>query len=188
MYTFYIDTHSDNIVLGLYKDNKVLKFIEFKTTNSHSKHIMPLLDNLLKDQKLELNDINEVIVVIGPGSFTGIRLGVTIAKTIAMALSIPIYPITSLNAKSLSIEFEKTSWFLVEEKNGYYACSFTPNKELIANYLYIPTKDIENFLAVHHTIESKIDYQKIIDNKSKLKAVHYHAINPLYIKKIEVQS
>ena len=59
---------------------------------------IPVLKEALNESKLTLHDINEIVVTIGPGSFTGIRIGMCIAKVLASIGKIPLKAISSLNA------------------------------------------------------------------------------------------
>ena len=90
MYSLYIDTHDKEIVLCLYKDGKVLDKNIKNSTRNHSDYTMPMLKELLDNIGITVKDLNEILVVNGPGSFTGVRIGVTIAKTLAYTLNIPL--------------------------------------------------------------------------------------------------
>ena len=83
MYSLFIDTHIYDIVVILFKNGKIFKksIIE----KARGSELLPCIKELT-----DLNDINEIIVVNGPGSFTGIRTGITVAKTIAYVKNIPI--------------------------------------------------------------------------------------------------
>ena len=102
MYSLFIDTHDKDIVITLFKDGKVLSSNIKTSERHHSDFTMPMIDNILKDNKLNVHDLGELLVVNGPGSFTGVRLGVTIAKTLAYTLNIPIKTITSLETLAIS--------------------------------------------------------------------------------------
>ena len=68
-------------------------------TNSHKKHsvrLMPAIDQLLNELELSIDDMDLLAVTKGPGSYTGIRIGVTTAKTMAWAKQIPLYGISTL--------------------------------------------------------------------------------------------
>jgi len=82
----YIDT-SDNqkIIVGLDK-----KRWEFKTKKPKSQKLLELIDKTLKKQKKNLKDVTEIEVNLGPGSFTGLRVGISVANTLAWALKVPI--------------------------------------------------------------------------------------------------
>ena len=93
MYTLFIDTHFKDVKLGLYRDEKLLKISEATEFPSTSQTVLPMIRSILKDIDIDISDLGKIIVCNGPGSFTGIRIGVTIAKTIAYCLNIPIYTI-----------------------------------------------------------------------------------------------
>jgi len=100
MYTLFISTYDKLINISLLKDGKLKSTIEEISKQNHSILVMPMIDNILKSNKITTSDLNEIIVVNGPGSFTGVRIGVVIAKTLAYTLNIPIKTITSLECIS----------------------------------------------------------------------------------------
>ena len=98
MITLFIDTSTTTLTVALIKDDKVL---EESTVSSseHSKHTMPEIEKLFKNNNIEPKSVNKIMVTNGPGSFTGIRIGVTIAKIFAYLQNIRIVSITSLLAR-----------------------------------------------------------------------------------------
>ncbi len=123
MYTLYIDTHSNKITMILYKEKKILYKREENTSSNHSENTMPILMEVLKKANIETTDLNEIIVVNGPGSFTGIRIGVTIAKTLAYTVNIPIKVMSSLLIKAVSFTHEEVT-IVEREKNGVFLGTF----------------------------------------------------------------
>ena len=104
MYKLFISTYSELITIGLFKDNNLIMQKEKESEKSHSIYLVPMIDEILKGNNIECQDLSEILVVNGPGSFTGIRLGVTVAKTLAYTLNIPIKTISSIEAISASIK------------------------------------------------------------------------------------
>ena len=90
MLKLFISTYNELIQIGLFKDNNLFDKSEFETYKSHSEFIIPMIKEILERNKLNVSNLNEIIVVNGPGSFTGTRLGVTDAKMLAFTLNIPI--------------------------------------------------------------------------------------------------
>jgi tRNA threonylcarbamoyladenosine biosynthesis protein TsaB len=85
-----IDTTSnEKITIGIIIEGKK-HIIDQKLDRQKAQVVLPLIEKILKDKKLKLNDITEVIVNPGPGSFTGIRVGLTVANTLAFLLKIPV--------------------------------------------------------------------------------------------------
>ena len=93
-----IDTSSDYLYVYLY-DNKANKNIISKTMvthNNHSENLLPALTSALEECNMELKDIDEVVCGIGPGSYTGLRVGCVVGKMISYTLNKPIKTISSL--------------------------------------------------------------------------------------------
>lgn len=179
MYTLFIDTHFKDVKLGLYRDEKLLKISEATEFPSTSQTVLPMIKSILKDIDIDISDLGKIIVCNGPGSFTGIRIGVTIAKTIAYCLNIPIYTINFLQIAALNNKGENT--YAVLENNGYYMAKFLDDK-MTSPIKYVKSKDTNGTI-----INEKIDYQKLIIYPYLEKSDCFNA-NPLYIKTIEVQS
>lgn len=91
-----VDTSSSTASVAIIENDTVImeKFSEDQKT--HSEKIVPLIDELLKETKYTLNDIDEFCVCTGPGSFTGIRIGVALVKGMAQALNKNVVGVSSL--------------------------------------------------------------------------------------------
>lgn len=186
MYTLYLDTHENKIVLVIYKDNNILDKKEIEVFYNHSISTIPSLIDLLKDNKININEINEIIVCNGPGSFTGIRIGVTIAKTLSYTLNIPIKTISSLLIKAISLNHEEIT-IVEREKNGVFIASFDKDNNLIKDYEYLKNSEYEKIKNNDFREDIKIDYQRLIEFSKNIDNSLVHSVNPLYVKKIEVQ-
>ena len=188
MYKLFIDTHSDKVILILYKDNKILMSKIEESNYHHSQVIMPMLDNLLKENKIKTADLNEIIVVNGPGSFTGVRISVTIAKTLAYTLNIPIKTIDSLLLKVINVESNNNINVIEKEKNGAYLGIFNKDYLKQEEYKYLSNDEYEEFLKNNNVIEDvEIDYNKVLKYMENVESINPHIVNPLYIKRIEVE-
>lgn len=176
MYTLFIDTHFKDIKLGLFRDKQFLKSVEHIDCISTSQTALPAIKSILASLCLTVNDLGQIIVCNGPGSFTGIRLGVTIAKTISYCKDIPIYTINSLQIEALDNKGHNT--YAVLENNGYYEADFADDK-MISSIRYVKSKKVENAI-----VNEEINYQKII-NYSYLEKSDCFNANPLYVKTIE---
>lgn len=187
IYTLYIDTHSNNLIIALLKDGVLLSLKELESLQSHSIHTMPMIDGILKDNNLKINDIKEIIVVNGPGSFTGVRIGVTIAKTLAFTLNIPIKTISSLLIKVISSEKpEKIT--LVTDRNGKFVGEFNGNEQ-ISEYRYLKNDEYEEYIKDKNMdiIDNiDIDYKKVYEYLREQEGINPHIVNPIYVKNIEV--
>ena len=99
MFTILLDSSNTSLTVGLAKDDVLLESVSYEAWQSQSEHMIPELDNLLTKHNVERNQIGEVVVAVGPGSYTGVRIAITIAKTIAAVLDCKIYTISSLRCQ-----------------------------------------------------------------------------------------
>ena len=101
MKKIYIDT-ADNtkVLVRLFADDKVV-VKEKKVEARSAQLVLPLIDELLSEQSLKPQDLDEVEVHVGPGSFTGVRVGVSIANAFAFGLGIPVNKTKIINGQTL---------------------------------------------------------------------------------------
>lgn len=188
MKTLYIDTHSNIIDLVLFQDGKVIAHILKESGVQQSSVILPTLNELLKQANISIQDVEDIIVVNGPGSFTGVRLGVTIAKTLAYTLNVPIRVMSSLLIKAVSNNEKGFHWFIEEEKNGFYFGKFNDLDELINDYVYVKKSEYDVFAQNRDIIvHVDLNYEQIFQYSRLLNVLNPHMVKPLYVKLIEVQ-
>ncbi|WP_186578526.1 tRNA (adenosine(37)-N6)-threonylcarbamoyltransferase complex dimerization subunit type 1 TsaB [Aquibacillus kalidii] len=91
-----LDTSNQTMGVAVISNGKVIG--EYMTTvkNNHSVRLMPAIDQVMKDTQLKPNDLDRIVVAKGPGSYTGVRIGLSTAKTMAWTLNIPIVAVSSL--------------------------------------------------------------------------------------------
>ena len=99
-----IDTSSEICSVAILENDKLIDKNELDNGKTHSENLMPLLDELLKRNSLNIKNIEMLACCVGPGSFTGIRIGVSTIKPIAEVLNIKIATVTSLEVLSRNIE------------------------------------------------------------------------------------
>lgn len=97
MFKLLLDSSNKFLSVGLSKDGKVIDKICYEAWQRQSEMMVTEVDNILKRNKVEKGDLDGVVVGVGPGSYTGVRIGVTIAKTIAYSLKIKLYGKSSLS-------------------------------------------------------------------------------------------
>lgn len=177
----FIDTHEELITVALKtKDNLYIKTKE--SEYSHSIYTMPMIASLFDDNNLDIKDLEKIIVVNGPGSFTGIRIGLSIAKTISYALNIPIKTISSLKAYLISSNLNENKMAVIEDNKGYYVCAFDKNNNEILEEQYIAENNYN-----YKEVDYKLDINKIIDYLKDKENENQYFIKANYIKKIEVE-
>ncbi len=187
MYTLYLDTHDKSVVVIILKEGKIVVKKEIVSANKHSQITMPTLTEALNETQIEVNDLNNIIVVNGPGSFTGERISVTIAKTIAYALKIEIRTIDSLSVLAINDNREH-KYISLEDRNGAFVGEFDKDNKIIKDIVYMNKSSYEEYKKTHDVIsELDIDYEKVYEYvMNNRNALNPHEVKPLYIKGISV--
>src|SRR5690606_17037777 len=91
-----IDTANTPLSVAIVKDGTILAEVNSSMAVNHSLRAMPVIEELFETVKLQPKDIDAIAVSEGPGSYTGVRIGVTIAKTLAWTLKKPLFGVSSL--------------------------------------------------------------------------------------------
>ena len=128
MNRLFIDTATKYLCIGIAKDEKVIYKFQQEAIKKQSELTIPFLQKALKENNLELKDIDEVTVTIGPGSFTGIRIGMCVAKVLASLNNIPLKAISSLNSYASLV---KKIVILDAKAKRVYLGIYNDNKKVI---------------------------------------------------------
>ncbi len=96
MLSLLIDTSNSYLSVGLSKDHSYLLGVHYEAWQRQSEKLVYEIDDLFKKSGYSPKDLTEVIVSKGPGSYTGVRIGLTVAKVVATSLNIPLYMVSSL--------------------------------------------------------------------------------------------
>lgn len=93
-----IDTSTDVCAVALTEDQRLIS--EYRTLNrrAHAEKILPAIDWILNDAQLRINQLDGIAVSIGPGSFTGLRIGLAAVKGLVLATNLPVVAVPSLDA------------------------------------------------------------------------------------------
>ncbi len=191
MFTLLLDSSNTSLTVGLAKDNLLLEEISYEAWQSQSEHMIPEINKLLEKYKVENKDLKEVVVAIGPGSYTGVRIAITIAKTIATVLDVKVYTISSLRCQkdgknpSICVINARSNRSYIgvfeDQKIIIDDCIMTndkvleyinehPNYVVCGNASYLGVEGKQNSLAVG-LLEIK-QYVKPVDNPLAIKPVY----------------
>ena len=118
-----IDTSSNLCSVAILEDTTLIKKLELNNGLTHSETLMPLIKQLLEESNLTLKDIDLLVSDIGPGSFTGIRIGVSTCKAFSDSLNIPCIGISSLDVLAYNIKNDGIICSTIDCKNAncYFA-------------------------------------------------------------------
>ena len=129
MRILFIDTSGTDVSISIISDNKILVNINEKVPNSHSIYTVSFIDKALKSANLRVDEIDKILVVTGPGSFTGVRIGVTIAKVYAYLRKVDVIPVSSLKMLSLSTNHDYCLALINAKNVNYYLGLYDKNNE-----------------------------------------------------------
>jgi len=102
-----IDTSNQPLSVAVMQDDNVLSEINSNIKQNHSTQLMPAIQQVIGESQIAKEDIDAIIVAQGPGSYTGLRIGVTVAKTLAYALNAELYGVSSLKALAATVQDDK---------------------------------------------------------------------------------
>lgn len=153
-----IDTSNELLGIAVQKEGRPVIEFSSNVKKDHSSRLMPAIVDTMKKAELEPEALNKIVVAQGPGSYTGVRIGITTAKTMAWALDIPIYPVSSLQALAYNgALFDGYIWPFFDARRkaiftGLY--KFGEDKlETVIEEQHIP---MENYLQQLSQLEGKI--------------------------------
>lgn len=104
MITLAIDTSSAIEYVAVFSKNKILAQRSWKGNYDETKKLLPAIESVLKKASIGFKDIDRIIVACGPGAFTGLRIGVTVANTLALALKKPLFAVKHIGQNVLSLK------------------------------------------------------------------------------------
>lgn len=141
-----ISTSSNVATVCLSNDLEIIKELNINNTKTHSETLVPLIQTLLEETNTKLQDIELLACDIGPGSFTGIRIGIATIKAISQSLNIPIVDVTSLEALAYDVPNANIICSIIDARNNQvYMALFDSKYNLLENYF---ADDINNLLNV----------------------------------------
>lgn len=200
MISLLIDTCTNNIVIELLKDTEIIdKKTEFND-KTLSTNFVPWVQELLEKNSLKPDDIDTIFVAVGPGSFTGIRVGVTFAKVMAWALNKRLVPFSSLELLA-STSNEKVIVPLIDARRDYvFAGIYDKDLNNLMEDRYILLSDLLEELKKYNnpsfvspdnlnlpTIIPNVDIIKVVNKHINDEGVNPHTLNPNYLKKTEAE-
>ena len=202
MRILYIDTSSSYLYSGIVQDNKLIASIKENLGQELSCVALPKIASMFEENNMKPTDIDKIIVVNGPGSFTGIRVGLTIAKVYAWSLNIPITTITSLEAMKISCDYDGIVVSIIDARREYSYASIYDGEKCILKPQHISNNQLTEIL-------NRLDKYKIITNDDtslpgqkcsydpdilsivnkyvEKESINPHLVNPEYLKLTEAE-
>ncbi|MDD3048757.1 MAG: tRNA (adenosine(37)-N6)-threonylcarbamoyltransferase complex dimerization subunit type 1 TsaB [Bacilli bacterium] len=198
----FLDTSSDNLSVAII-DNDIIKERTLSATNNYSKHALVELETIFNEAKIEPIDINKLFVINGPGSFTGVRIGVTIIKTFAWSLNKPVIPISSLKAYAISLsDYDYYVSVIDARRESVYVGIYDKDYNSVVKEAYMSINEVNELISnlngkvaitgnidinSNKTIPAKLDIMKIINYYKDNNNINAHELKPNYLKRVEAE-
>ncbi len=164
MVSLILDSSNKDLLVALAKDDQIIDEIRYECWQRQSELMVKEIENILLKNKVDKNDIKEVLIGIGPGSFTGVRIALAIAKTMSLALNIPIYPISSLHMMK---DDDKPSICLINARSKRSYIGVFKNDEVILKDQILTNDEVLKFIDNHkdYSLMGDIDYLGLTGKK-----------------------
>lgn len=154
MNTLAIDTSNQVLGVAIMQKNNLIAEMMTNINKDHSSRLMPAIVDIMEKVEMTPEQLDKIIVANGPGSYTGTRIGVTTAKTLAWSLDIPIYTVSSLEALAYNGSFF----------NGYICPFFDARRKTVFTGLY----KFDNGQLITVKEESNMSMENWLNNLASL--------------------
>ena len=196
MTCLFFDTSSSTLMLSIVKDNEIVDTLTLESAREHSVYAVEKLKEIIEKNNLTPNDIDKIFVVNGPGSFTGIRIAITIAKTYAYALNKEIVPVSSLKMKILGFsDYDNYVSIMKDKKEMSFIGIYDNDYNTIFEGL-ISEGEIEERISElkgnnkiiryeSDDVDRKdLDILSIVKYYNNVPTINPHNVNPNYLKEV----
>ncbi|MDY4278120.1 MAG: tRNA (adenosine(37)-N6)-threonylcarbamoyltransferase complex dimerization subunit type 1 TsaB, partial [Faecalicoccus sp.] len=192
MISLCMDSAYKQLVLGLYKDQELLAGISLEAFKKQSETIFVELNRLLKETNLDYKDIDRVIITKGPGSYTGIRIAMTIAKVLCSQMHKELYTISTMQ---LYAGIEKQANVILDARSQRAYVAHLEDGQIQGNTQILTLDEVKEFIETNPGIVlgdadligqdvQKVDFLKnFIELEPYYEKVeNIHALVPDYLK------
>jgi tRNA threonylcarbamoyl adenosine modification protein YeaZ len=138
-YILAIDSSGSSLSVALLENNLIRAEKFLNISNQHSVNLLPALDNMMQEVEKSYDDLSAVAVTVGPGSFTGIRIGVSTANTMAYGLNIPVIGISAPEALAFPYRNQNDIILPVFDARGgrLYGAFFNQGQRITADQQFV---------------------------------------------------
>lgn len=198
MIRLFIDTSLANVSISVIKDKEELATISKSIPNMHSVYAVSFVKQVLDIAKIDANLIDEIYVVNGPGSFTGLRIGVTIAKTYGYLIKKDIIPVSTLKMLAISSNTDGVIMSIIPaNKSHYYVGVYDNNYDILYDEKFVSKEEVlelankyepymvsvnQDVIGNRKINKVELNIEKIIDYYQDKERVNYYKLVPNYLK------
>lgn len=213
MFTLAIEASNQSLSVALFKEETVISHVHMEKTLQHSIHLAPAVEQVMQKGQCTYQQLTRIVVSNGPGSYTGLRIGVSFAKALAQTLSIPLIPVSSLQILAEYVSSQQNKLivpFFDARRQNVYVGYYFDGKSLYADEHVAMSTVLERLMSqsnelvfispdialYHNQIIEKFpnatlmehypnacDMQRFLQFPSQ----HYHQVLPSYLKLAEAE-
>ncbi len=192
-----VDTSGKHLTLIAEKNGKIYEFFDKECGVNHSVSVMRELENLLIKADMKPAEADFFACIVGAGSFTGIRIGVSTVKALAFANKKPVLKITSFDTLSYNIDNGKVLAVIDAKHNGFYICPYIDGKaggaeyalkERLADfkdYIFVSGEEIQGLNV--RTVSVSEGLKKAVEKKNGEISDDINSLVPLYVRKSQAE-
>ena len=192
MYSVLLDSSNTNLSVGLARDNLLLENVSYEAWQQQSEYMIPELNKLLEKYQVQNEEISAVMVAKGPGSYTGVRIAITIAKTMAVALGCKLYAVSSLRVQK---DGKNPSICLINARSGRSYIGVYEDKGVLLEDQIMKNDEVLKYIADHPTysvcgdvkylgleVKETNNVLEMLSLKEVLDEVNPLSLKPVYMK------
>lgn len=194
-----IDTSGKNLTVVIKKDGEYFTYFDTECGVSHSVDLMPRVEELAKKAEFDFFACDFFSCVVGPGSFTGIRIGVATVKALCFAYGKPALSVTSLDTLAYNENGGKVLAVIDAKHNGFYVCGYDDLKvvlppkyilrdellQIVGNYKAVAISPIDGFDITPVSVKDGL-IKAIELNLDKINS-DLSALDPVYVRKSQAE-
>jgi len=188
-----IDSATKFLYIELFDGDKSMGYYHNEGHNDHSLYLMSEIENLMNDASYSPKDLDQIIVGVGPGSYTGLRIGVTVAKMFAWNNKIPVFEVSSLAL--LASSSTKLGLVLPEidaRRGNSFLGVYKITEDNIFKVENEELRNLEDFIIsyeddLHKVSNGKPDFTKILNSDLLKECTDVHQLAPNYMRITEAE-
>ena len=193
-----VDTSGNHLTLLLLRNGEVVQSYHNDVSLKHSLTLMPEIENLLEKSNITLNEIDVFCAVVGPGSFTGIRIGVSTVKALAYALGKKVLSVTSFDVLAYNTNDGNAITVIDARHDNFYVCGYKDWKIFIKP-CFMGLEEVKSVTKNYPTVSDSevnldctvgnllIGLEHAVKERLHLASDDIESLIPLYAKKSQAE-
>jgi len=191
MRTLLIDVSTLVMYVGLAKDDILVDHSMRIAKRDHAKYMVDRVEQMIKRNRITLDDIDQIVVGVGPGSYTGIRIAVMVAKMLGYTKHIPVFTISSLYFMTSGYEGKIAA--LIDARRGFVFANIHENGQIVLADTYIELETLKHDIKYKKAKTVFIDERHYEVSPEKIfkhmvKVENIHDLVPNYLRKTEAEN